>query len=575
MFLYNVLYLGWSLLLNLSPYPVIGAALFYLVTLMLTRRAATPTVPALFLLSSMCLVLLGSIYAGEAPHASTHAVTMLLPALAVYLGGARLGLFIALLLVVALALGFPAYMALTGTSLPPLSPSKVWLAHFFAGIAFLGAWGLGSLHNTARDAAQSSLERTLRELRDGERKLLSLIESTDDPVVSMDIEGRVLTANSSARQLYRKRQGMELELGKPFFGPREPARFGPRAPYMTQVLQGQRVRFEEHGQDDSRSLMDVSINPIFGEGGQVVGMTFFGRDITARREAEIRLEEMHRTLVDVSRQAGMAEVATGVLHNVGNILNSVNISTSLVTEGLRKSRVTGMAKATTLLREHAADLAPFLTQDPRGQKLPDYLGALTDQLQAERDALLQEMLALTESVEHIKAIVSMQQKYARTAGTVEQVMVPQLIDEALRLHAVSFERHGIFIDRDYAQVPSLFVDRHKFLQILINLLSNAQHALEESQRPDKRLSIRLQQTTDGGGLLVDVADNGVGIAPENLPRLFTQGFTTKRTGHGFGLHFSALTASELGGRLTCTSPGVGEGATFTLELPLIGAGPSE
>src|SRR5262249_8760375 len=153
--------------------------------------------------------------------------------------------------------------------------------------------------------------------------------------------------------------------------------------------------------------------------------------------------------------------------------------------------------------------------------------------------------------EHIKSIVSMQQKHARTAGAVEQVAVPQLIDEALRLHAVSFEQLGIRILRDYSDVPLIFVDRHKLLQILINLMSNARHALMDSEQGDKCLSIRVRPAPGGERLLIDVGDNGMGITAENLARLFTQGFTTKKTGHGFGLHISALAASEMKGRLTC------------------------
>jgi C4-dicarboxylate-specific signal transduction histidine kinase len=268
----------------------------------------------------------------------------------------------------------------------------------------------------------------------------------------------------------------------------------------------------------------------------------------------------------------MAEVATGVLHNVGNTLNSVNISTTLVTDQLRRSRVSGLAKATGLLREHTADLPSFLTGDPQGQQLPPYLIAVADQLVEERDTLLKEMQSLTQSVEHIKSIVTMQQKHARSAGAVEQVAVPQLIDEALRLHAVSFERLAIRIVRNYSDVPLIFVDRHKLLQILINLLSNARHALVDSGQPDKLLSIHVQLASGGEQLHIGVTDNGVGIAPENVARLFTQGFTTKKTGHGFGLHISALAANEMKGRLTCSSSGPGRGATFTLELPVKGEG---
>jgi C4-dicarboxylate-specific signal transduction histidine kinase len=171
-------------------------------------------------------------------------------------------------------------------------------------------------------------------------------------------------------------------------------------------------------------------------------------------------------------------------------------------------------------------------------------------------------------VEHIKSIVSMQQKHARAAGAVEEVAVPQLIDEALRLHAVSFERLGIRIERDYGQVPLVSLDRHNLLQILINLLSNARHALVASSQQDKLLAIRVQCSPENKLLRIEVADNGVGIAPEHLPRIFSQGFTTKKEGHGFGLHISALAATELKGKLSCSSPGPGQGATFTLELPL-------
>jgi signal transduction histidine kinase len=171
-------------------------------------------------------------------------------------------------------------------------------------------------------------------------------------------------------------------------------------------------------------------------------------------------------------------------------------------------------------------------------------------------------------VDHIKSVVNMQQEHARFTGMVEAVTLPELIDDALRLHATSFERLGIQLRREYTPVPPLRVDRHKLLQILVNLLSNARHALLGTERPDKQLTLRILPLP-GERLRIELADNGLGIAPEHLPRLFSHGFTTKKTGHGFGLHSSALAASEMNGSLTCTSPGPGQGATFTIELPLI------
>ncbi|WNG48754.1 PAS domain S-box protein [Archangium minus] len=569
--LINSLFLLWSIAQSDLPLGVMAivAGLGYLVTLLLAHRTTTSTPPAMLLLVTMSLGLVGSSFMDKNPVGGAHAINMMLPALAVYLVGPRKGLSITLLLFAALGLAHPFYRADIGIDPGTITLDFIWFIHIFAGIAFVGAWGLGALHSTAREAAQTSLERTLKELRESESKLNSVIESTDDLVLSLDREGRLITVNSGAKRVYLERAGIVLEPGQLLFHHDKPEERKAWEARLAQVLQGQRLRLEQmYEEGGPRLVLDVSMHPITGEDGQVVGVTLFSRDVTARREAEARLGEMHRTLVDVSRQAGMAEVATGVLHNVGNTLNSVNISTNLVTDRLRQSRVSGLARAAQLLREHTTDMASFLTADPQGQKLPAYLIAVSDQLQEERDALLQEMRSLGESVDHIKSIVSMQQKHARAAGAVEQVVVPQLIDEALRLHAVSFERLGIRIEREYAKVPPVYVDRHKLLQILINLLSNAKQALVDSPQQDKRLGIHVRRAPEEGFLLIEVVDNGVGIAPENLARMFTQGFTTKKTGHGFGLHISALAAAELEGRLTCSSPGPEQGATFTLELPI-------
>jgi C4-dicarboxylate-specific signal transduction histidine kinase len=238
-----------------------------------------------------------------------------------------------------------------------------------------------------------------------------------------------------------------------------------------------------------------------------------------------------------------------------------------VAERLRGSRLVGLVRGAELLKANAGNLSTFLTQDEKGRVLPEYLLSVSRQLAQEHERMLTEIQALTKNVEHIKSVVSMQQEHARFAGLVEQVTVCELIDDALRLHATSFERLGIQVLREYTPVPPVLVDRHRLLQILVNLLSNARHALLESGRPDKQLTLRIA-TRPEDRLLIAVADNGIGITPEHLSRVFTQGFTTKRNVHGFGLHASALAASEMKGSLTCASGGNDQGATFTIDLPL-------
>jgi len=290
-------------------------------------------------------------------------------------------------------------------------------------------------------------------------------------------------------------------------------------------------------------------------------------EIAERKRAEEELQRAQRQLIDASRQAGMAEVATGVLHNVGNVLNSVNVSATLIAERLSQSRTANLARAAAMLRDKNGQLADFLANDTKGQWLPAYLADLSQHLENERMEARAEIDLLTRNIEHIKDIVAMQQTYARVSGLSEVLPAEDLIEDALQLNMDSFARHHITVERDFAVVPSVNVDKHKALQILVNILRNAKHAMEEASEREKRLTLRIRQQSEAA-ISISVTDTGVGIAPENLTRIFSHGFTTRRDGHGFGLHSAALAAQQMGGRLVAQSDGPGHGATFIFELPL-------
>ncbi len=290
-------------------------------------------------------------------------------------------------------------------------------------------------------------------------------------------------------------------------------------------------------------------------------------DITEAKAAEAQLAEMNKQLHDASRQAGMAEVATGVLHNVGNVLNSVNVSAGLVLEKLRNSKAPKLGKAAALLTSHAADLAEYLHADPNGKKLPGYLANLGAHLAAENADIVREVDQLGRNIEHIKEVIAMQQSYAKVSGVFETLPAERLVEDAIAMNSGSFEHHGVLLKRDFAAAPPVLVDRHKVLQILINLLRNAKNALDDAGRIDKRIAITIAPS-GADRVRIDVTDNGVGISPENLTRIFGHGFTTKASGHGFGLHSGANAAREIGGDLSVQSAGLGKGATFTLELPV-------
>ena len=296
----------------------------------------------------------------------------------------------------------------------------------------------------------------------------------------------------------------------------------------------------------------------------------FLRDITASKASADELERVHKQLVTASRQAGMAEVATNVLHNVGNVLNSVNVSASLVIERVKQSKGPGVSRVAALLKEKGSAVADFIANDERGKHIPEYLTSLGEQLVGDQKMALEELASLRDNLEHIKDTVAMQQSYAKLCGVTETIAVAELVDDSLRMNAGAFVRHGVALCREFGEVPPITVDKHKVLQILVNLVRNAKYACDESGRSDKLLTLRIENAP--AGVRICVIDNGVGIPAENMSRLFTHGFTTRVDGHGFGLHSGALAAQELGGSLRVMSDGPGCGATFILELPV---GPKE
>jgi signal transduction histidine kinase len=289
--------------------------------------------------------------------------------------------------------------------------------------------------------------------------------------------------------------------------------------------------------------------------------------VLAKDRAHAELAEAQQRLIGLSRLSGMAEVATGVLHNVGNVLNSVNVSATIVVERLAQSRLGNLASFVDLIRAHTENLGDFLQNDPRGQRALPYLSNLSSHLAQEREYLVEELQSIVRHIAHIKEIVGMQQAYARTSGFIEMVPLETLVDDALRIAQGGFERHAIELRREFESMPPVATDKHKVLQILLNLVRNAKDSVKAKDGDPRRILIRLHRA-GLDRLQLQVSDNGVGIAPENLTRIFSHGFTTKKDGHGFGLHSGALAAHLLGGSLTAESDGPGQGATFTLELPL-------
>ena len=289
-------------------------------------------------------------------------------------------------------------------------------------------------------------------------------------------------------------------------------------------------------------------------------------DTTERKLAQAELDTAHKQLMEASRRAGMAEIASNVLHNVGNILNSVTVSAGLVRGTLRTSRAHGLRSAVQMMNAHADDMGAFLAHDDKGRLLPAYISAISQALLEEQDGMVDELEHLARCIDHIREVVTTQQTHAAKAGAVAPARIADLIEDALRITGEALERDGISVRKDYGEVPRLKLDRSRVLQVLVNLIGNAREALRGMPAQSRQITLRAH--ADGERLRVCVQDQGEGISDVILSRLFAYGFTTRKHGHGFGLHSCAQAAADMRGTLTAHSDGPGRGATFTLELPL-------
>lgn len=422
---------------------------------------------------------------------------------------------------------------------------------------------------TMADHGGGALERLRADeaRRESELQFRQVWDTSADGMRLTDRDGTVLLANEAyCRMIEKPKVEVEGQLLSAIHCP-EHAETVLRN-YRTQMDQGKTPSHLETEVTlwNGRKVWFELANSILQLTGRPIMLLSIFRDATQRKQAAAELEAVHRQLLNVSRQAGMAEVATGVLHNVGNVLNSVNVASGCVADNLRRSKAGNLFKVVALLREHQTDLGGFFSRDPRGPQLVSYLAQLAEHITEEQAYAQKELAELQKHIDHIKDIVTMQQSFARVSGLTESIQVTELVDDAVRMNESALVRHEVQIIKEYATVPPILVEKHKVLQILVNLVANAKQACEAVNRDSKQLTLSVTNQEDR--IHISVADNGVGIPPENLTRIFAHGFTTKKNGHGFGLHSGALAAKEMGGTLRVHSDGIGRGTVFTLELPL-------
>lgn len=415
----------------------------------------------------------------------------------------------------------------------------------------------------ARENLEKRVEMRTAELARSVSLLNATLESTADGIMAVHFTGEMVCHNHKLLEMWgipgplREHPSGEAVLAHAASLMDNPGAFSLAGPGTDEAFD---VISLKDGRVFERYVKPQRVN------GERLGMVINFRDITQRRLSEAKLADANERLLATSRQAGMAEVATSILHNVGNVLNSVSVSAEVVGNKVRQTRTSSFRKIVDLLKANAADFPAFFATDPRAKDLPEYLTLLLTHMQESQQDVLGELDLLRKNIEHIKEIVAMQQAYARECGVLEELTVDELIEDAIRINQSAFDRHHLTLDMTIESMPLVLTDRHKVLQILVNLLSNAKYALAHAD-VEKRMTVSAALKGQDH-FTISIADNGIGIAPENLTKIFQHGFTTKKNGHGFGLHSGALAAKELGGSLTSHSAGLGRGATFVLELPL-------
>jgi PAS domain S-box-containing protein len=312
--------------------------------------------------------------------------------------------------------------------------------------------------------------------------------------------------------------------------------------------------------------ISVSGSMMRDQQGQFQGLVCVAQDITERKRMEEEKLQLHEQLLDTSRQLGMAEAAAGVLHNVGNVLNSLNVSIGVITDLLKNSMVGDVGRISQLLEKHREDLGAYLSQNPKGKQVPGYLEKLSGQLLEEHRVALLELDRLRENAGHAQQCVAAQQDLAKPSGITEPVSLAELIDEAMAVNQDLLDESNIEVVRKFQEVPQVIVDKHQVLQILVDVIRNACQAMESVLT--KQLIVRVKLIIGPpDSICLEVQDSGTGIPPDDLTRIFGQGYSTKNGGRGLSLHHAALMAKNMGGALHAQSEGAGQGATFFLDLP--------
>lgn len=423
-------------------------------------------------------------------------------------------------------------------------------------------------------------ERT-KQLTESESKFRTLFEESADATL-VTTEERFLDCNPAMlhmMSLKTKADFLAMDPGRisPEFQPDGQESPGAMRNHIARARSEGSQQFEwvnRRIEDSEEFHTEIVITSFPLNGESVLHMVF--RDITARKKIEAELKKTQQKLVETAHSAGMAEIATGVLHNIGNILNSVNISTEEIAGTLKGSKLKGFLKANEIVSSHKDDIGAFFTAHPKGKLIPGYFQSLGEAMHDEQVIMTNEIVALGEKVSMMRDVISTQQNYAKATLYTEDVVLSDIIEDALKLNMAALKKQGVRVDRVYDQQLRGTVPKVKLIHVLTNLIKNGKEAMYQNDKFNKAQTLKIEvRRYESNQVEIMVSDNGCGIEFDNLEKIFNHGFTTKDHGHGFGLHTCANFMTEMGGSLSAESEGLSNGSCFIVRFPLVCRGPKQ
>ena len=393
-----------------------------------------------------------------------------------------------------------------------------------------------------------------------------LLESLYDAVLITGFDGLVTRMNERAADLllYSAQEVTAVNILNVLSGSNE----GTLA-WICRNLQNERRVFIEcycNRKNGTRFPADVTVNSLHyrDDGGE---LCFFIRNVSARKQTEEALKRAQEDLLSVAHKAGMADIATGVLHDVGNLVNSINVSSEMIASLAKTSTADALVKLNGLLQRQLLGAPGATESGPSPGRLLEAYSLVVQTLGEERSKVLAETADLQHKLSLLREVITTQQEYAKMGLFFQKVRLVDVIDDVLSLQQTHFMNHNVRVEKTCDDSLVVNTQKTKLLYILLNLIRNAVDALKELRDPNAERYLRVTCSAAADAVHLTVADTGIGIAPENLTRIFAHGFTTKASGHGFGLHTCANFMKEVGGAIAVQSAGLGKGSTFRLTFP--------